>query len=61
MLTVVNNNKTIKSTIKALELCHAVLIINFEHVQQINLFFLSLALNMYLSVGRAQDKIHKTT
>ena len=40
-----------KSTIKTLELCHAVFIFYFEHIQQINLIFLLLTLNMYLSVG----------
>ena len=39
-----------KSTIKAPELCYAVFIFNFEHIQQINLTFLLLTLNMYLSV-----------
>ena len=40
-----------KSTIKTPEQCHAVFIFNFEHIQQINLIFLLLTLNMYLSVG----------
>ena len=48
-----------KSTIKTLELCYAVFIFNFEHIQQINLNFLLLTLNMYLSVG--QDKIYQIT
>ena len=39
-----------KSTIKTPEQCHAVFIFNFEHIQQINLIFLLLTLNMYLSV-----------
>ena len=39
-----------KSTIKTPERCHAVFIFNFEHIQQINLIFLLLTLNMYLSV-----------
>ena len=33
------------------ELCHAAFIFNFEHIQQINLIFLLVTLNMYLSVG----------
>ena len=36
---------------KTPELCHAVFIFNFEHIQHINLIFLLLTLNMYLSVG----------
>ena len=40
-----------KSTIKTPELCYAVFIFNFKHIQQINLIFLLLTLNMYLSVG----------
>ena len=40
-----------KSTIKTPEPCHAVFIFNFEHIQQINLIFLLLTLNMYLSDG----------
>ena len=40
-----------KSTTKTPERCQAVFIFNFEHIQQINLFFLLLTLNMYLSVG----------
>ena len=39
------------STIKTPERCHAVFNFNFEHIQQINQVFLSLTLNMYLSVG----------
>ena len=39
------------STIKVPELCHAVLIFIFEHMQQINLISLLLTLNMYVSVG----------
>ena len=41
-----------KSTIKTLEICHTVFIFNFEHIQQINLIFLLLTLNMYLPVGQ---------
>ena len=40
-----------KSAVETPELCHAVFICNFEHIQQINLIFLLLTLNMYLSVG----------
>ena len=40
-----------KPTIKTLELCHSVFIFNFEHIQQINLIFLLLNWNMYLSFG----------
>ena len=40
-----------KSTIKTPEQCHAVFTFNFEHIQQINLIFLLLTLNVYLSVG----------
>ena len=40
-----------KSAIKTPERCYAVFIFNFEHIQQINLIFLLLALNMYFSVG----------
>ena len=45
MMTVSN------STIKTSELCHAVFIFNFENIQQINLIFLLLTLNMYFPVG----------
>ena len=31
--------------------CHVVFIFNFEHIQQINLIFLLLTLDTYLSVG----------
>ena len=41
----------LKSAIKTQERCHAVFIFNFEHIQQINLIFLLLTLNMYFSVG----------
>ena len=37
-------------SIKTPEICHAVFIFNFEHIQQINLIILLLTLNMYLSV-----------
>ena len=37
------------SSIKALELCHAVF--NFEHIQQNNLFLLFITLSMHLSAG----------
>ena len=40
-----------KSRIKTLELCHAVFIFTFEHIQQIHLISLLLTLNMYLLVG----------
>ena len=40
-----------KSTIKIPERRHAVSIFNFEHIQQINLIFLLLTLNMYLPAG----------
>ena len=40
-----------KSTIKKTERCHVVFIFTFKHIQQINLIFLLLTLNMYLSVG----------
>ena len=40
-----------KSTIKTPERCHAVFIFNIEHIEQINLIFLLLTLNMYLPVG----------
>ena len=40
-----------KSATKTPERCHAVFIFNFEHIQQINLIFLLLTLDMYLSVG----------
>ena len=40
-----------KSTIKTAERCHVVFSFNLEHIQQINLIFLLLNLNMYLSVG----------
>ena len=40
-----------KSTIQALEQFHAVFIVNFEHIQLINLIFSLLTLNMYLPVG----------
>ena len=40
-----------KSATKTPEQCHAVFIFNFEHIQQINLIFLLLTLDMYLSVG----------
>ena len=40
-----------KSRIKTLELCHAVFIFNFEHIQQIHLISLLLTLNIYLLVG----------
>ena len=40
-----------KSAVETPELCHAVFICNFEHIQQINLIFLLLTLNMYLLVG----------
>ena len=35
-----------KSTIKTPEQCHSVFIFNFVHIQQINLIFLLLTLNM---------------
>ena len=38
-----------KPTIKASERCHVVFIFNFEHIQQINLMFLLLTLNINLS------------
>ena len=40
-----------KSTIKRIERCHAVFTFNFEHIQQIIQIFLSITLNMYLSIG----------
>ena len=40
-----------KSATKTPEQYHAVFIFNFEHIQQINLIFLLLTLDMYLSVG----------
>ena len=39
-----------KSAAKTPERCHAVFIFNFEHFQQINLIFLLLTVEMYLSV-----------
>ena len=45
MLTVV------KTVTKTSERCHAVFIFNFEHIQLINIIFLLLNLDMYLSVG----------
>ena len=44
-------------SIKIPELYHAVFIFDFEHIQQINLIFLLLTLNMYLSV---EHKIKST-
>ena len=40
-----------KPATKTPEQCHAVFILNFEHIQQINLIFLLLTLDRYLSVG----------
>ena len=40
-----------KSATKTSERCHALFIFNFEHIQQINLIFVLLTLDMYLSVG----------
>ena len=42
-----------KSTIKTPERCHVVFSFNFEHIQQINLIFSLLTLNMYLLVGHS--------
>ena len=39
-----------KLATKTPERCHAVFIFNFEHIQQINLIFLLLTLEMHLSV-----------
>ena len=46
-----------KSATKTPERCHAVFIFNFEHIQQINLIFLLLTLNMYLSVDYRMEYI----
>ena len=57
LFKVKNRNTTLlywlwsKSTIKTPERCHVVFSFNFEHIQQINLIFSLLTLNMYLSVG----------
>ena len=40
-----------KSTINTPERCYAVFTFNLKHIQQINQIFVSLTLNMYLSVG----------
>ena len=40
-----------KSIIIRPELCHAVFIFNFEHIQQTILIFSLLTLNIYFSVG----------
>ena len=49
-----------KSTTKTPERCHAVFIFNFEHIQQINLFFL-IVNSEHVLVSWAQDKNHKKT
>ena len=49
-----------KSATKTPEQCHAVFIFNFEHIQQINLIFLLLTLDMYLSVGHRTKSTKKT-
>ena len=38
-------------TTRTPELCHAVFMLNFKHIQKINLIFSLLTLNMYLSIG----------
>ena len=48
-----------KPAAKTPERCHAVFIFNFEHIQQINLIFLLLTLDMYLSVGNRIKSIKK--
>ena len=40
-----------KSTIRTPEWCHAVFTFTLKHIQQINLIFSLLTLNMYLPVG----------
>ena len=44
------------SATKTPERCHAVFIFNFEHIQQINLNFLLLILDMYMSVTFTNGK-----
>ena len=52
-----------KSTIKTLELCRAVFIFNFEHIQQINLIFFIINFEQLIIkfVSWAHDEIRKTT
>ena len=52
-----------KSTIKTPDLCHAVFIFNFEHIQQINLiFFISNFEQLIIKFASwAQDEIRKIT
>ena len=49
-----------KSTITTPGLCRAIFIFNFEHIQQINLFFFIINFE-HAFVSWAQDKIQKTT
>ena len=48
-----------KSATKTPEWCHAVFIFNFEHIQQIDLIFLLLTLDMYLSVWHRIESTKK--
>ena len=52
-----------KSTIKTPELCHAVFIFNFEHIQQVNLicFVINFERLIIKFASWAQDEIRKIT